>query len=28
MYVAKAAGDMVALGSIPNGDPLAEEAKT
>ena len=28
MYVAKAAGDMVALGSIPNGDPVAEEAKT
>jgi diguanylate cyclase (GGDEF)-like protein len=27
MYVAKAAGEMVALGSV-NGDPLAEEAKT
>jgi diguanylate cyclase (GGDEF)-like protein len=28
MYVAKAAGDMVALGSVPTGDRLAEEAKT
>ena len=28
MYVAKAGGDMVALGSAPNGDALAEQAKT
>jgi hypothetical protein len=27
MYVAKAAGEMVALGSV-TGDPLAEGAKT
>jgi diguanylate cyclase (GGDEF)-like protein len=27
MYAAKAAGGMVALGSAPNGDPLAEDAK-
>ena len=28
MYVAKAAGEMVALGSEPNGDPRAEQAKS
>jgi diguanylate cyclase (GGDEF)-like protein len=28
MYVAKAGGDMVALGSAPNGDALAEQANT